>query len=206
MHEYETIYLLKPDLPTSQVKTLKEKFAQIITKADGRILAHSDWGKRKLAYDVQKLRYGQYLYLQFLAEGELISELERILKYEDQVMKFLTVKLAHKVNVEKRLAAAGKEVDAPKGLEEARSTRAAPVRPKAPEPVKAKESKPVAPVRPKAPEPAKAKEVTPKETKPVADAKVEEKKAVEPTVAAVKSPTEEAQKSAEEDPNETSQD
>lgn len=104
MREYESIYVLKPDLPADGVKALQEKLAAIIEKQGGRVLVQTDWGKRKLAYHVDKFRFGQYIYLQYLDLGAAVAELERILKYDDKVLKFLTVRLADKVDVEKRLA------------------------------------------------------------------------------------------------------
>ncbi|MCC7345572.1 MAG: 30S ribosomal protein S6 [Deltaproteobacteria bacterium] len=107
MREYETIYVLKPDLPGDQVKTIQEKLKDIITKGGGHILHHVDWGKRRLAYRVEKFTQAQYLYLQYLDQGASVAELERILKYDDRVLKFLTVKVDEKVNQAERLARAG---------------------------------------------------------------------------------------------------
>lgn len=104
MREYETIYVLKPDLPSEQLTKLNEKVSGIIQKAEGHVLFHTDWGKLKLAYDVKKFRFAHYFYFQYLDNGDSISELERILKYDDNVLKFLTVKLRDGVSVEERLA------------------------------------------------------------------------------------------------------
>lgn len=116
MREYETIYVLKPDLPGDQVKTIQEKLKDIIAKGNGHILHHVDWGKRRLAYRVEKFQQAQYLYLQYLDQGASIAEIERILKYDDRVLKFLTVKMDEKVNKEERLARVG---EAPLPPEEA---------------------------------------------------------------------------------------
>ncbi|MCE9625610.1 MAG: 30S ribosomal protein S6 [Deltaproteobacteria bacterium] len=113
MREYETIYVLKPDLPADQVKTIQEKLSDIITKAQGHLLHHVDWGKRRMAYQVEKFAQAQYLYLQYLDQGASVAELERILKYDDRVLKFLTVKLQEKVNKEDRLARGGEAPQAP---------------------------------------------------------------------------------------------
>ena len=107
MREYETIYVLKPDLPGDQVKTIQEKLKDIIAKGSGHILHHVDWGKRRLAYRVEKFQQAQYLYLQYLDQGSSIAEIERILKYDDRVLKFLTVKVEEKVNKDERIAQAG---------------------------------------------------------------------------------------------------
>ncbi len=104
MREYETVYVLKPELTSDLTQGLQEKIADIIQKQEGKVLSQADWGKRKLAYRVQKFRHGQYFYLQFLDKGAAISEIERILKYDDKVLRFLTVKVQDEVNVEERLS------------------------------------------------------------------------------------------------------
>ena len=115
MREYETIYLIKPDLPLDIGKGLQDKLSEIVKKQQGHILSRADWGKRRLAYRIQKFRHAQYLYLQFLDPGPSIAEIERILKYDDRVLRYLTVKIKEKVNVEDRLA---KPVEAPLPPEE----------------------------------------------------------------------------------------
>lgn len=105
MREYETVYVLKPDLPADALKGLQEKLAAILQKQEGHVLVHTDWGKRKLAYRVEKLKFGQYVYFQYLDSGASISEMERILKYDDKVLKYLTVRLDDNVNVQERLSA-----------------------------------------------------------------------------------------------------
>ncbi len=110
MREYETIYLLKPDLPGDVAKVLQDRLTDIIMKQEGHVLAQTDWGKRKLAYQIQKFRHAQYQYLLYLDRGNAIAELERILKYDDRVLRFLTVKLKDKVDVAERTA---KPVEAP---------------------------------------------------------------------------------------------
>jgi small subunit ribosomal protein S6 len=116
MREYETIYVLKPDLPADQVKVLRDKVQDIIERAEGKVLHHVDWGKRRLAYKVEKFQQAQYLYLQYLDKGLSIAEIERILKNDDKVIKFLTVQVEEKVNVEDRLASAGEAPTAPEEL------------------------------------------------------------------------------------------
>lgn len=115
MREYETIFLLKPDLPLDVAKGLQDKITDIIKKTNGHVLAKADWGKRRLAYRIQKLKHAQYVYLLFLDEGASVAEIERILKLDDRVIRYLTVKLKDKVNVEDRLS---KPVEAPLPPEE----------------------------------------------------------------------------------------
>ncbi len=115
MREYETIYILKSDLPEEAIKSLQEKIEKIISKASGHILCHVSWGKRKFAYEIQKLKQGQYFYLQYLSLGNNLEELDRTFKYDDNVLRALTVKLKDKVDAEKRLAS---PVEAPPAPDE----------------------------------------------------------------------------------------
>jgi len=103
MREYEILYLLAPDLPQNKVEELNQKVSDLITKQGGQVLTLFNWGRRKLAYRVAKHDYGVYVYVNFLQSGSVIAELERILKYDDRVLKFMTVKLDEAVNVEERL-------------------------------------------------------------------------------------------------------
>lgn len=112
MREYETIYLLKADLPQDQLTELRTKFNDTITVGQGQILAEGDWGKRRLAYEVAKQKHGYYIYLRYAAPGELVARLERLLKLEDTVLKFLTVKLADEV----REAAKALNAEAPEEI------------------------------------------------------------------------------------------
>lgn len=105
MREYETIYVLRPDLPADVSKDIQDKIDTIIQKHEGVLLVRSDWGKRKLAYPIDKLSQAQYFYFQYLAMGPLVDELERNLKYDDRVLRFLTVKLNDVVDVQARTAA-----------------------------------------------------------------------------------------------------
>jgi small subunit ribosomal protein S6 len=120
MREYETVYLLKPDLPPEQLSAVKDKFTHVIAEAKGHVLSQGDWGKRKLAYEVQKNHHGHYIYLRYIGAEGLVNQLERLLGIEDSVMKFLSVRLSDEVNVQERLA---KKEEAPPAPEEAHHAR-----------------------------------------------------------------------------------
>lgn len=113
MSQYETIYLLKPDLPQDKLTEIKNKFNQTIASASGKLLAEADWGKRKLAYDVAKEKYAYYIYLRYVAPGELVARLEHLLKLEDVVLKFLTVKVSEQAAQEMTAEAGQKTPEAP---------------------------------------------------------------------------------------------
>ena len=106
LNEYETIYVTRPDLDADEQTRLDEKFESVISK-DGTILVKEEWGKRKLAYEIKKLNYGNYTYLNFVGPADIPTEIERSVRIEDNVIRFLTVKLEDTVDVEERRAVAG---------------------------------------------------------------------------------------------------
>ena len=91
MNKYESVLILDPTLEDSQVG---EKFDQLLElyKAEGaKNLETLDWGKRKLAYPIKKKDNGFYRVVRFTAKPTVISELERRLKLDEQVLRSLTV-------------------------------------------------------------------------------------------------------------------
>ena len=89
---YETLFVVKPTLTDEETATQIAKIKDIVAKNGGELLATDDMGMRKLAYPVEKNDRGYYTILFYNAEGTLISELERNLKINEEVIKFLTVK------------------------------------------------------------------------------------------------------------------
>ncbi|MCB9758843.1 MAG: 30S ribosomal protein S6 [Alphaproteobacteria bacterium] len=104
--EYETIYIVKPEASEDILKAIQEKFNSIIERFEGHILNVDDWGKRKLAYPIKKNSKGHYVYVHYLAPTETIVELERNLRIDSNLMRFLSVKLDTDVDVETALSAA----------------------------------------------------------------------------------------------------
>ncbi len=93
MRKYETIFILDPDLEEEQTQSAIEKAKGIITQNRGEILKVEDWGKRKLAYQVQKKAKGHYILIHFMGSPTLVSELERNFRVMDAVIKFQSVRL-----------------------------------------------------------------------------------------------------------------
>jgi len=89
---YETLFVVKPTLTDEETAAQIAKVKEIITKEGAELLATDDMGMRKLAYEVEKNARGYYTVLLYKAEGTLITELERNLKINEDVLKFLTVK------------------------------------------------------------------------------------------------------------------
>jgi small subunit ribosomal protein S6 len=103
MRVYEELFIVKPDLPEEEVDTFIEAMKGHITHAEGTVDKVEKWGKRRLAYKVDKFREGYYVLLQFTAGPTTVKEVERRLRVADSVIKFLTVRIDESLKrIEKR--------------------------------------------------------------------------------------------------------
>lgn len=91
--EYETIYVLRPDAGKQASESISSRVLDVIAKQHGALTRVENWGYRKLAYPVRKHGRGVYVYLKYVGDGALVSELERNLRLQDAVLKFQTVKI-----------------------------------------------------------------------------------------------------------------
>ena len=103
MRTYEELFILKTGLPEEEVTALIDQVSGVITTSGGEILKTDNWGTRKLAYRVQKQAEGVYVLIQFSSGPAVVKELERRLRVQDNVLKFITVRIDEKMKkVEKR--------------------------------------------------------------------------------------------------------
>jgi small subunit ribosomal protein S6 len=103
MRIYEELFIVKPDAVAEEVDAYIGQVKEIITHAGGKIEKEEKWGKRKLAYKVQKFGEGEYVLLQFTANPDLVHEVERRMRVTDMVIKFITVRIDEKLKkIEKR--------------------------------------------------------------------------------------------------------
>ncbi len=90
---YESIFILRSSLSEEEAAGVQEKMKGALEKLGGSIIKAENWGKKKLAYEIKHDRRGTFTLLQFEASGNVVSELERLYRLEDSVLKFLTVKV-----------------------------------------------------------------------------------------------------------------
>lgn len=109
INEYELTLIIRPDIDEAATIGILEKIETIITDSEGTLLVRDDQGQRKLAYEIQNHQKGRYILEKFLAEPSLILEIERRIRLEERIVRFLTVRLPGAVDVETRLAEAGEE-------------------------------------------------------------------------------------------------
>jgi small subunit ribosomal protein S6 len=100
MNRYETIFIINPDLGEDEVQNVVAKFTGIIGSQDGVQLKLEDWGRRRLAYKIEKFSQGYYILADFAGMPAGVAELERNLKIDDRIIRFLSVKTGENVNVE----------------------------------------------------------------------------------------------------------
>ena len=100
MRRYETIYIVNPNLEADSLREVVTKFSDLTKKLKGYIVKVNEWGKRKLAYEVRRFDKGYYVVLDFCGLPEIVKELERNLKLDDRVLKYLTVKIDEDVDPE----------------------------------------------------------------------------------------------------------
>ncbi len=91
---YESIFILRSSLGDEEAEAVIEKMKSVLTKHGATIVKAENWGKKKLAYEIKHDRRGTYILLQFeSAQENIVSELERLYRLEDSVIKFLTVRV-----------------------------------------------------------------------------------------------------------------
>ncbi|GEP47471.1 30S ribosomal protein S6 [Microbacterium saccharophilum] len=86
-HQYELMVILDPEIDERQVGTNLDKFLKVITNEGGSIDNIDIWGRRRLAYEIQKKTEGIYAVVNFTATSEATQELDRQLKLNEQIMR-----------------------------------------------------------------------------------------------------------------------
>ncbi len=93
MRLYESLCILRPVQVESEHEQVIQKMKDLLTQSGANILKLDNSGKKKLAYDIQHERKGTFITIQFEGPSTVVHELERFQRMEDQVMKFITVRL-----------------------------------------------------------------------------------------------------------------
>jgi len=96
--EYETIYILRPDVDNDVAEKVIDRARDVIKRLDGTLTKLDNWGKRKLAYPIEKNTRGIFVYLKYVGFSDLVAELERNLGLLDEVVRFQTVLLQEDID------------------------------------------------------------------------------------------------------------
>ena len=92
MTDYEILLLLDPDLAEESQAEVITRVRELIEKGGGTFVRHDAWGKRKLAYEIDKKADGNYHLLLFSSPPETLDEISRVLKIDDNVMRHLATR------------------------------------------------------------------------------------------------------------------
>ncbi len=100
MRRYETILITHVDLSEDELSSLITRYGDIVTGQKGILVKVERWGKRRLTYLIKKQARGFYILVDYAGVGAVVDELERNLKIDDKILKFMTVLKADKVDPE----------------------------------------------------------------------------------------------------------
>ena len=92
MRTYELMLTINPEIETENIDIIVERISGIITNQNGEVVNVDKWGKRKLAYEVNGNTEGFYVVIVFKADNEAITEIDRVLKITEEVLRFLLVR------------------------------------------------------------------------------------------------------------------
>lgn len=92
-NQYEITIIIDAHLSNEVIEAVIQKYVDLIEKNQGTVKEIDRWGKRRLAYEIAKKQYGFYVYVRFESEGALILEMERQIKLDESIIRFLTIKL-----------------------------------------------------------------------------------------------------------------
>ncbi|MFO0690735.1 MAG: 30S ribosomal protein S6 [Myxococcota bacterium] len=105
--EYETTFIVQPEISDEGAKAILARLDGVLASAGSTRLMCEDHGKRKLAYEIKKFHKGHYYTLMYLDGGKVVPEVERVLRLDESILRFLTVQAAENVtDIEGRKAAA----------------------------------------------------------------------------------------------------
>jgi small subunit ribosomal protein S6 len=110
LREYETTYILQPEITDDGAKTIRDRLDGILDRNGAVRLLYDDDGKRRLAFEIRHFQKGHYFTVHYFDTGKAVPEVERALRLDESVLRFLTVRVADEVgDVEERKRQAAEE-------------------------------------------------------------------------------------------------
>jgi small subunit ribosomal protein S6 len=96
------IFIVHPSVPDEELSAVTEKLTSVITQNKGQVIHLDNWGKRRCAHKIKKSVKGNYFLLYFSGDPSVLTEVDRILRYDEKVLRYQTV-IADKKTIEKVL-------------------------------------------------------------------------------------------------------
>ena len=97
---YETLIITHPDISDDELQELIDKLKNVISRSGGESLKIEKWGKRKLVYKIKGLSKGFFVINYFLGNQGLLQEIDRLLRFNERILRYQTVKLDKKLDLE----------------------------------------------------------------------------------------------------------
>ena len=98
--DYETVYILRPTVDSDEAKKVADRVQDVMTKSGAKLTKVETWGVRRLAYAIAKHRRGIFVYIRFSGYGNVVAELERNLRLMEQVMRYQTIVIGERVDLD----------------------------------------------------------------------------------------------------------
>lgn len=92
MRHYEIVFIVHPD-QSEQVPAMIERYKTLVASRNGQIHRLEDWGRRQLAYPIQKIHKAHYVLMNIEVDQETLDEIEHAFKFNDAVLRHLTIKM-----------------------------------------------------------------------------------------------------------------
>ncbi|MBM7716822.1 30S ribosomal protein S6 [Siminovitchia sp. FSL H7-0308] len=92
MRKYEIMYIIRPNIEEEAKQSLIERFDQVLTSHGAEIIESKDWGKRRLAYEIEDFRDGFYRLIHTNASPEAVQEFDRLAKINDDIIRHIVIK------------------------------------------------------------------------------------------------------------------
>lgn len=121
MRHYEIIFIVHPD-QSEQVSAMVERYRSIVTARNGQVHRLEDWGRRQLAYLIQKVHKAHYVLMNIECDQETLDELEHAFKFNDAILRHLTIKMDEPITAPSPMMREEKPKPAPQPAEEAKET------------------------------------------------------------------------------------
>ena len=102
MRQYETVFLISPNLEEEETTKIITQISGIISKQKGKLIQEDRWGKKKLAYPIKKFEEAFYVFFHYEGDSNIPFELEKRFKQTEAILRFLTVKKETRENVRKK--------------------------------------------------------------------------------------------------------
>lgn len=92
MRKYEIMYIIRPNIEEEAQKALVERFNNVLTSNGAELESVKEWGKRRLAYEINDFRDGFYMLLNVNAEPQAVQEFDRLAKISEDIIRHIVVK------------------------------------------------------------------------------------------------------------------